>query len=492
MRRWMRILAGLGAGLALASCGSSGGEDTTRIAFIGAKTDLASNGVRLTPARQHIRAATAEGMVSLNEQGEVVPALAERWIVTEDGLSYIFRLRNSNWPDGTRLTGENVRAALLRNIEQMKGTSLGLDVAIIGEIRAMTGRVVEIQLKSPMPEFLQLLAQPELGLQRNGRGAGPMLAEISGNSAILEVAPPSVRGLAETEDWRDDTRRIALVSLPPQEAVDAFDAGAADAVFNGDLLSFPLADRGALSRGTVRLDLVIGLFGLKVNSARGVLAGQSEREALAMALERETLIEPFGIGGWLPSTRIVPAQMWNAATPRAERWLGQSLESRRSVARGRIAGWRANARVEDVVLTLAMPERVGSDLLFRALASDFAEIGVTLKRAKQGQRADLELVDRLARYADPRWFLNQFHCSLASGGPCSQEADELVADAIASADAATKARLLAEAEDALLASDVYIPIGAPVRWSLIRSDVEGYVENRWGLHPLFPMALRPI
>ena len=491
MRRGIWIFAILGASLALASCGSSGDENTTRIAFVGAKTDLSANGVRLTPAGQHIRAATAEGMVSLNEQGEVVPALAERWIVTEDGLSYIFRLRNSNWPDGTRLTGGNVRAALLRNIEQMKGTSLGLDVSIIDEVRAMTGRVVEIQLKSPMPEFLQLLAQPELGLYHNGRGAGPMLAKISGNSAILDVAPPTARGLAETEDWRDETSRIALVSLPPQEAVDAFDAGAADAVFNGDLLSFPLAQRGALSRGTVRLDLVIGLFGLKVNNARGVLAGQSEREALGMALERETLIEPFGIGGWLPSTRIVAVQMWSAAIPRSERWADQTLESRRSVARGRIAGWRANARVEQVVLTVAMPERVGTDLLFDGLASDFAEIGVTLKRARQGQRADLELVDRLARFGDPRWFLNQFHCSLTSG-PCSQEADALIAQAISSPDAATKARLLAEAEDALLASDVYIPIGAPVRWSLIRSEVDGYVENRWGLHPLFPMAMRPI
>lgn len=491
MRHWAKIFALFLASLALASCGDAGDEDTTQIAFVGAKTDLATNGVRLSAAGQHVRAATAEGLVSLDEKGEVIPALAERWIVTEDGLSYIFRLRNSSWPDGTRLTGNNIRAALLRNIEQLKGTSLGIDLAIIGEVRAMTGRVVEIQLKSPMPEFLQLLAQPELGLRRNGRGAGPMLASIKGNSALLELSPPNLRGTPETENWRSNTRRIRVTTMSPEEAVESFDAGDVDAVFNGQLLSFPLADRGALSRGTVRLDLVVGLFGLKVNSQQGVLAGQAEREALSMALEREALIGPFGIGGWTPTSRIVPATMWPEGFERPERWADQTLESRRSIARGRIAGWRANARVDEVALTIALPERVGTDLLFRALSQDLAEIGITLKRAKPGQKADLELVDRLARYGDPRWFLNQFHCSLAAG-PCSKEADALVAQAIASANAAEKARLLAEAEDALTAADVYIPIGAPIRWSLIRSGIDGYVENRWGLHPLFPMAMGPI
>ena len=55
-----------------------------------------------------------------------------------------------------------------------------------------------------------------------------------------------------------------------------------------------------------------------------------------------------------------------------------------------------------------------------------------------------------------------------------------------------RAALFAEAEAELAASNVFIPIGAPIRWSLIRGGVEGFEENRWSIHPLFPLALRPI
>src|SRR6476619_5791531 len=84
----------------LAGCGARDSGKAVQVAYIGAPDALLDKGLRLAAPAQQIRAATAEGLVSLDATGELVPALAERWIVTEDGLSYIFRLRNSNWPDG--------------------------------------------------------------------------------------------------------------------------------------------------------------------------------------------------------------------------------------------------------------------------------------------------------------------------------------------------------------------------------------------------------
>ena len=59
----------------------------------------------------------------------------------------------------------------------------------------MTGRVIEIRLSSPMPDFLQLLAQPELGVLHRGMGAGPM--ELARDRAVarLTLLPPEARGL---------------------------------------------------------------------------------------------------------------------------------------------------------------------------------------------------------------------------------------------------------------------------------------------------------
>src|SRR5690606_7034364 len=109
------------------------------IAFIGGKDDSRISGLRLSPLGQHLRAATAAGLVGLDADGQVVPQLADRWIVTDGGTSYIFRLRDLAWPDGRELTGEEVRDAFRRVRRQLGGTTLGSDLAQIADIRAMTG-----------------------------------------------------------------------------------------------------------------------------------------------------------------------------------------------------------------------------------------------------------------------------------------------------------------------------------------------------------------
>ena len=144
---------------ALAGCSRSD-DGAVEVAFIDTPESLFAGGVRLSTGAQHLRAATDAGLVSLDARGDVVPALADRWIVTDDGRSFIFRLRDGTWPDGRELTAESARAALAEAIRALRGTSLGLDLAPIEEVRAMAGRVVEIRLSAPVPMLLQLLAQP--------------------------------------------------------------------------------------------------------------------------------------------------------------------------------------------------------------------------------------------------------------------------------------------------------------------------------------------
>ena len=146
MPRWFRVLTFAAAPLLLAGCGSADDEGAVEIALIGERDALNERGLRLSAPAQQLRAATVEGLVALNETGEVVPALAERWIVTDDGLSYIFRLRNSEWPDGKPMSAEEVRDSLRGTIRELQGTSLALDLAPISEVRAMTGRVIEFRL----------------------------------------------------------------------------------------------------------------------------------------------------------------------------------------------------------------------------------------------------------------------------------------------------------------------------------------------------------
>lgn len=474
------------AAFVLAGCGSAADEGTVPIALIGTRDSLVGEGLRLAAPAQQIRAATVEGLVALGAEGEVVPALAERWIVTDDGLSYIFRLRNSDWPDGKPMSAEQVRDALRRTMHDLAGTSLGLDLAPVSEVRAMTGRVIEFRLSTPMPDLLQLLAQPEMGVFYKGEGVGPMQFERTGTAARLSLLPPEARGLPTRENWREGTRELAVFALPAREAVAAFRAGDVDLVLGGTIADLPLADTGPLSRGTVRLDAAQGLMGLKVLRADGLLEEPTRREALALAIERETLLAPFNIAGWIPSTRIAPVAVVGESA--LERWGTTTIEQRRAEARRRIGGFIASGG--DATLTVSLPQGPGADLLLREIAADWAEIGVTAVRAREGEPADLELIDTLARFAGRRWFLNQFACRVRRA-LCSPEADELVRESAREGDPVSRATMLAEAETRLTAQQGYIPLGAPVRWSMVRGDIDGFVENRWAIHPLFPLALAP-
>lgn len=483
MRFWPLLLAAL----LLASCGPSGRGGPVEVAIIGAPDSLYQQGIRLAPPAQHIRAATFEGLVALDQAGQVVPAIAERWIVTDDGLSYIFRLRDSSWPDGEEITAADIRQQLQQAIARARGTSLGLDLAKVRDIRAMTGRVIEVRLTSPMADFLRLLAQPELGFAKSGSGAGPMVLSRSDDDARarLTALPPESRGLPAREDWEEVARPVSVRALRAADAVAAFSRGDVDLVLGGSIVDFPQAEAGPLSRGTIQVDPAIGLLGLTVRRETGLLADPERREALSMAIDRAALIQSFGISGWRESSWIVPPDLFAAAPYPEDRWNGASIEERRRVAAARVAAWAGPDR--EPVVRLALPPGPGSDLLFRQLAEAWGAIGVTTRRAAPGEAADLELRDTVARFTSPRWYLNQFHCSLPAG-LCAPEADAIVRETLGERDPARREQLLAEAHAALVAREVYIPLGAPVRWSLVRASVRNFLPNAWGLHPLFPLS----
>lgn len=485
---WLANIA-LALTLGLSGCAPFEDDGPVEIAIIGEPSDLFEQGVRLSPAGQHMRASSQEGLVGLDSVGQVVPAIAERWIVTDDGLSYFFRLRERNWPDGEPITAMDVRFALSNLIKQLEGTSLGLDLAKVTEIRAMTERVVELRLSSPMPEFLRLLAQPELGIVKEGGGAGPMVASRDEDQPLARISAlsPQERGLPRRPDWVESSRPLAVRSLPARQAIDAFSSGQVDLVLNGTLTSFPQIDLGPFFRGAIQVDPAQGLFGLVFRSDSAMLEDPDRREALSMALDRTALIEPFGLSGWQPTNWIIPPALLEEQGLGPTRWDGLSIAERRAVAAQRIAAWKATNPNEEAVVRIGMPSGPGSDLLFRGIAQAWAQIGVRAVQVLPGAGAELEWRDRLARYSSPRWYLNQFNCELEIG-LCSEVVDEIVRSSLTVRNPQEKQRMLADAHQILVAEDVYIPLGAPVRWSLVRGSITNYEPNAWGLHPLFPLS----
>src|SRR5436190_5355098 len=122
----------------------------------------------------------AQGLVRFDASGDIVAGLAERWNVSDDGLSYIFRIASRNWPDGSKITAQQVARILKRQLADRSRNSLKDSVGAIDDIVAMTDRVIEIRLLAPRPNLLALLAQPEFCILRGTEGTGPFLGVWTG------------------------------------------------------------------------------------------------------------------------------------------------------------------------------------------------------------------------------------------------------------------------------------------------------------------------
>jgi peptide/nickel transport system substrate-binding protein/oligopeptide transport system substrate-binding protein len=471
----------------VSACGWRDSEAVT-VAVIGGLPGSKDAAAGAYPA-QLVRGATAEGLVAFDELGRVVPALADRWIVTDDGQSYIFRLREGKWADGSEITGESARTALQQALASQRGTAFGLDLAVIEEVRTMAGRVLELRLARAEPDMLQLLAQPELGLQRGVRGAGPMRGTVQNGWLALKPLPPEDRGMVPEEGWEDRARPVELHGYSAENAIARFDEGQMAIVLGGRIEDFPRIDIAGLSRGAIRFDQPLGLFGLAVLKAEGFLADPENREAIAMAIDREALVAAFGLGGWTATTRIVSPGTADDAGAIDERWTDLAMAQRRATAAARVASWQGRNPGAGP-LRIGLPAGPGGDVLYRQIAADLEAIGLKSAKVQPGATADLRLVDQVARYPRTMWFLNQLSCS-ARQALCNPTADSLAARARTETDPAVRAELLSDAEAELTKTNGFIPFGTPIRWSLVSGTITGFTVNRWAIHPLMPLAMIP-
>ena len=107
--------------LALAAIGPSAcrptPQGTVEVVVIGGKPKLRDPALGPLAAPDAVLVQNvAQGLVQFDAGGNIVAGLAERWNVSDDGLSYIFRLAATDWPNGRKLTAQQVAKVLKRAI----------------------------------------------------------------------------------------------------------------------------------------------------------------------------------------------------------------------------------------------------------------------------------------------------------------------------------------------------------------------------------------
>jgi ABC-type transport system substrate-binding protein len=462
--------------LALSACGPRIDNDRLRVDIIESQPrPLSVTQLPLPPASAYLRKATAQGLVGFNLEGAVVPALGARWITTDDGRSYIFRLQKTRWNDGKEINSDEVAAALTRRIAELRSGRFAKELAVIDQVVPMTGKVVEIRLNAPMPNLLELLAQPEFGLLRRNVGAGPMLARKRNNRMML-----SWRVDEPGEGIVLDNRTLALSAHDAALALARFVEGENDLVLEGRFESLPYLAVTEGNEGAI-YDGAPGMFGLLFVASGPFLSDTSNREAIAKAIDRPRMISDFNVTAWKEMLTLAPENLPNRADVARPDWASRRIDVRKAEARSVIGSWEsANGQVRP--LRIAMPRGPGARILFARLKSDFAAIGLDAERVTYGQQADLRLIDQVADMSSPAWYIEMLSCEVTS--ICSLEADALLTEAQNAIDRNERMRLLAEAESKLQALRNFIPLGNPVRWSLPRDGLKGFATNPRGLHPL--------
>ncbi|MBV8562242.1 MAG: hypothetical protein JOZ56_04060, partial [Actinobacteria bacterium] len=235
----------------------------------------------------------------------IVPSLAERWEIADDGLRYVFHLREGlEWSDGTPLTAHDIEFGIKRVLdpaspgssvaiyfvlEQGEATYLGqnTDWDAVG-VRALDDRTVEFRLSAPAPYFMSVMNRPDSGPQP--RHAIDTVAEARVVSGAFELAE-------RTEDTLVLRRRaprpgnvaeVELVRQEVAETIPAYERGELDMA----LVRYTprLAD---LMPGSVHPDVTIGAAAwsayVRFDHSDPVTGNLDLRRALAHAVDRKAL-----------------------------------------------------------------------------------------------------------------------------------------------------------------------------------------------------------
>lgn len=256
----------------------------------------------------------------------IVPSLAEHWEISDDGLRYVFRLREGLvWSDGHPLTAGDVEFGIKRSLDPDRpGASAGLlyvferaqdyvhrrldDHRGIG-VRALDDRTVEFRLATPAPYLMGMLNRPDCGpqprhtIEARDDDWGAVEHEVV-SGAFHRVSTTADRVVLERRaDYQGhragNVRRVQWRLEEPPEATAAFRAGEVDLAWGAEPDAASRRSDASATSPLARVDYLV------FQHAREPICDPRVRLALAHAIDRsalDALIQPriAATGGLVP------------------------------------------------------------------------------------------------------------------------------------------------------------------------------------------------
>ena len=270
-----------------------------------------------------------EGLLTLDENGQLKEGQAESWETSEDGLTWTFHLRDGlKWSDGTDLTAEDFVYSWQRvcdpNVaapyaETVLGMVKGYDEAVAGDItkldvQAPDEKTVVVNLANPCSYFGELAAFATLNpvqqatVEANGDAWATSADTYISNGPFMmtEWVPGSHITFSKNPNyWNAEAIKLDKLEFELIEdsnaAYSAYTSGEVDMIKDVPTEEIPSLQ----GNDDFHVEPIIGTYYVSLNLQKEYFQDARVRKALSLAIDRNYVANTLMQGTYSPASAIV-------------------------------------------------------------------------------------------------------------------------------------------------------------------------------------------
>ncbi|WP_214721922.1 peptide ABC transporter substrate-binding protein [Exiguobacterium sp. s192] len=465
-----------------------------------------------------------EGLFRLDEKQEATPGVAESVDVSEDGLTYTFKLRDSKWSDGSDVTAKDFEYAWKRVLDPKSGSQYAYIMYIIDGAEAYNtgkGKPADVGVKAVDDKTLEVkLTQPaEYFKALTGFGSFMPLkqefVEEKGKDFATNPENFLYNGPFQLTDWKTevgwsykkndqywdaDTVKLEEVNYKVVKevstSVNLYEKGDIDTV---GLTSEFVDQYKDSDEFDTRLDA--SMYYIQMNFKNELLKNKDIRKAIDSGYDKEQMAAVLLNNGSIPAYYYVPKEFAKGPDGKDFRDGNEGFGSfDASSAKASFEKGLKDVGKKTVKLELLSYDDDNSKKISEYLKGEWEKnlpgLEVTIKQQPFKNKLELESKGEFELsfagwgpdYQDPMTFLDMWMTGgpYNRGGYSSDQYDSLIKSAMKETDAEKRWQSLKDAEKVLLEDDQAISVMYQRGASLLRKPyVKGIVNHKVGADTSF-------
>jgi oligopeptide transport system substrate-binding protein len=456
------------------------------------------------------------GLTSETASGDMIPAIAESWTTSNDGLTWTFNLRSDAvWSDGVPVTAEDFAfawrrlmaqetasqyAAMLFPVKNARAINTGAMKPEELGVRAVGDHTFEVTLEHLVPylPYVTLhhstLPLPRHALAQHGTGWAKPGKYVSNGAYVLEAWQPEDRVKLVKNARFYDAASVMIDEVyyyptaDPQAALKRFRSGGLDIVSQ-----FPHSQYEWVKANlptSVQTFPILQTIYFAFNTTRPPFSDKRVREAFAIAPDIETVAKAVNRLGEPVAYHFVPPNIANYPGTVRVKFKDEPYEARVTRAKELLAaagfGPENPVKVQFYIINTEEPRKIAvafSDM-WRKIGANVEIVGSDANNhwtvVMRERTYDIGYDSWVADFSDPITFLSLYESTnegFNDTGWKSPRYDELLAQAGRTSDLTERGKILSEAEQTLLDDFVILPFRFAYAAYLVAPHVKGFEHH---------------